>query len=459
MILPLLSAAFLTAQTSVPSAASTLRPWTVLVYGGADNNADGPILEFLDQVRKAIDDDPGIELLLLLDRSEEFSDDATMLGEDFSGARLFRLKKDSAERLAGGEEFPGITLTSDTELDTADADNLRRFIRWGKRVAPAQRTGVMIYSHASGSTMCPDEKSGRDMGIPELSRVLTEQESVDFLALELCNMGGIEISYQWRPAPGRFGADVLLAIPNAGPPLDWDRAFARIRSPGHSASPLPGPYLEPAKMSAADFGTLVIEEGKKGRELAAKARPGRFVHEAAGAYDLSKAADVKRALDELAVALAAEDSREVFMEMRGPGPIGDAIRYDEGGPFVDLYDLCDRAAGCDALGENVRKQAEAVCKSVDALMLASFGMSAYTNFVDGKHGVFVVLPADTPGRWKNFNWYTPGASVDGGKDYGGWAFLADGATAGNGKVENWFELLDSWFDVASDAGGVNGYRF
>ena len=52
MILPLLSAAFLTAQTSVPSAASTLRPWTVLVYGGADNNADGPILEFLDQVMR-----------------------------------------------------------------------------------------------------------------------------------------------------------------------------------------------------------------------------------------------------------------------------------------------------------------------------------------------------------------------------------------------------------------------
>ena len=30
----------------------------------------------------------------------------------------------------------------------------------------------MIYSHASGQTMCPDEESGRDMGIPELTRVL-----------------------------------------------------------------------------------------------------------------------------------------------------------------------------------------------------------------------------------------------------------------------------------------------
>jgi clostripain len=296
------------------------------------------------------------------------------------------------------------------------------------------------------------------MGIPELSRVLGESESLDFLALELCNMGGIEIAYQWRPEPGRFGADVLLAIPNAGPPLDWDRAFARIRSPGHSASPLAGPYLEPAKMTAADFGKLVIEEGKKGRELAAKARPERFVHEAAGAYDLRQAAGVKRALDTLAVALASEDSREVFMEMRGPGPIGDAIRYEENGPFVDLYDLCRRAAGCDALSEQVRALALDVCKNVDALMLASFGMSAYAGFEDGKHGVFVNLPPDQPGRWRNFVWFTPGKHVEGGKDVGGWAFCADGAVAGNGKVENWFELLDAWFDEADDAGGVNGYR-
>src|SRR5262245_65323812 len=89
------------------------RPWTILVYGGADNNADGPILFFLDQVRKAIDDDPGIELLLLIDRSEKFSDDATILGEDFTGARLYRLRKDSAERLAGGEQLPEITLSED----------------------------------------------------------------------------------------------------------------------------------------------------------------------------------------------------------------------------------------------------------------------------------------------------------------------------------------------------------
>lgn len=445
--------------SSLPAAAAKAdaapRPWTILVYGGADNNADGPILQFLDGVRKAIDDDPGIDLLLLLDRSEGFSTDATLLGEDFTGARLFRLKKDSAERLSGGTHFPELTKEKDAELDTADAENLRRFIAWGKETSPASRYGLMIYSHANGRSMCPDEKTGKDMGISELSRVLTEKESLDFLALELCNMGGIEIAYEWRPGTGRFGADVLVAIPNAGPPLDWHRAFARIRSKGHPSAAAE-PHLDPAAMTAADFGKLVIEEGRRGRE-AAGPMGSRAAHEAAGCYDLRAAADVKRAVDAMAAALAETDSKDAFLALRG----GDdrAMNYDGDGPYVDLYDLCRRAAACEALSAGARARAKDAMAACDAFMVASFGMSGYRGFDGGKNGVFIVLPAPRPGAWRLLKWYTPGAFEEEGKDYGRWAFLADGGTPGNGKVETWLELIDMWFDDADDAGGVNGYSF
>jgi clostripain len=44
--------------------------------------------------------------------------------------------------------------------------------------------------------------------------------------------------------------------------------------------------------------------------------------------------------------------------------------------------------------------------------------------------------------------------------YGRWAWCRDGATAGNGRVENWFELMDSWYDTTNDeTGGLNGYRW
>jgi clostripain len=50
-------------------------------------------------------------------------------------------------------------------------------------------------------------------------------------------------------------------------------------------------------------------------------------------------------------------------------------------------------------------------------------------------------------------WYSP-LPVDG--VYGRLSWCRDGATAGNGKVENWFELLDAWFDAAGEP-GTNGY--
>lgn len=447
--------ALLALAPALPATLTTAeRPWTLLVYGAADNNADGPMLEFLDALREALDGDPGMELVLFVDRHAGYSDDAEILGEDFTGARLYRLGRDTAERLAGDEELPELGLEGDPELDSADPDVLRRFIAWGKRRFPAQRTGLLIYGHADGRTMCPDETSDRHMGIPSLTDALGPDESVDFLALELCNMGGVEIAYQWRPGPDRFGAEVLVAIPNAGPPLDWDRAFARIRSPSH-AGPDDGVALDPAAMTALDLGCLVVDEGRRGRELAQE-RGMRVFREAAACYDLRAAADVKRAVDALARALFEHDAR-AFLHFRDPGAAHEAMNYTGGGPFVDLYDLCGRAAVDEHLPAPVRAAAEAVLPEVDRLVVASFGMSAYAGFEPGRHGVFITLPAREPGIWREFRWYTP-LDLHGETGYGRWSFLGDGATPGNGEVEGWFELLDAWLDTDDEGGGINGYR-
>jgi clostripain len=427
----------------------TKRPWTILVYGAADNNADGPILRFLDSVCKALDDDPGVDLLLLIDRSEGYSRDARFLGEDFTGARLFRLRKDKAERLSGGKHFPEITLEKDTELDSADAANIARFVAWGKATSPAKHYALLIYSHADGKTMCPDEHSGRDMGFAELTDDAGAEAGVDFLALELCNMGGIEIGYQWRPDNGRFGAEVLLAIPNAGPPLDWDRAFARIRSRGHAARGSE-PAVDPSTMTAADFGKLVIEEGHRGRQGGGRHGPGPS-RESAGCYDLRRSGKVKEAVDEMSRALANSESKSVLLELGGS-----AFHYAGGGHCPDLYELCKRVSTCDRLSPEIRKAAQAVMKGVDEFVIASFGMDAYPAFEPGRHGVFIMLPPDEPDMWQRYDWYTPLAGK--GKHHGKWSFLRDGASQGNGLVENWFELLDQWFDEPTKEGGINSYR-
>src|SRR5262245_19450196 len=274
------------------------RPWTLLVYGAVDNNANDPLVRFLDQARRAFDNDPGIELLLFIDRSEKHSTKVpTYLGEDFAGTRLYRLTKDTAERLSGGSQLPEITLDKDVELNSADAKYVQQFIAWGKAHYPAQRYALLIYSHANGRTMCPDDQSGEAMGFAQLNEKVSVQERVDFLALELCNMCGVEIAYQWRPGNGRFETDVLLAIPNAAPPLDWDRAFARIRTPGHQSQSRHA--VDPATLTAAAFGKLVIEEGRLGRLADEKRNPKAAQHlapESAGCSDLRQVAAGRKAV-------------------------------------------------------------------------------------------------------------------------------------------------------------------
>ena len=90
------------------------------------------------------------------------------------------------------------------------------------------------------------------------------------------------------------------------PPLDWDRVFARIRTPGHETKK--GPALDPATMSAADFGRLVIEEGQRGRQASEK-RAHHALHEAAGCYDLHAAGAVKKAVDALSAELARAQAK------------------------------------------------------------------------------------------------------------------------------------------------------
>ncbi len=483
MIFPLCSSLAL-AQDVPEGREPPARPaaaWTVMIYGAADNNADGHMLDFLNKVRGAVADDPGIELVLFIDRSTGYSTDAKTFGEDFTGARLYRLGATTAKRLAGGDEFPEIALDKDWEADSADPENLRKFLRFGKARFPAKHHALLIYGHADGITLCPDEQSRHAMGIAELADVVTEAESVEFAALELCNMGGVEIAYQWRPGNGGFSTDVLVAIPNAGPPLDWDRVFARIHTPGHASTNGRDDGLDPSRMTAQEFGRLVVEEGGRGRRAMAAANPGRrdqIAHESVGCYDLLAVEEVKGTVDALAVLLARHDAKAILEELCGPGKRGTVMNYVDGRfsgprPFVDLYDLARRCAECDELAPSARAAASAAMKATDDFVLASFGMDGFENFEPGRNGVFIVFPAgdgssarSAAARTRTFresgwaDWYAPYEVRREGTSAANWAWCRDGAVRGDGSVDNWFELLDSWFDSSDDeSGGLNGWRW
>jgi hypothetical protein len=97
-------------------------------------------------------------------------------------------------------------------------------------------------------------------------------------------MGGVEIAYQWRPgtAASRPG---LVAIPNAGPPLDWDRisiaCMRRLRRREGASD------VDPALLTPREPARSPSRRARRGvarcSSAAAGARPP--AHEAAAAYD------------------------------------------------------------------------------------------------------------------------------------------------------------------------------
>ena len=442
--------------------------WLFLIYAAIDNDAeeDGNFFEFLDGVRAGWADDPQVEIVLFADRSRRYSENATSLGEDFADGRLYRVRAGRSERLSGGAEFPEITAGSEHEPDSADAGTLRKVLAYARAHHPARHTALMLYGHADGRAMCPDEDSGHEMGFAQVTDVVPEELSVDLMALELCNMGGIEIGYQWRPGNGGFSTRYLVAIPNAGPPLDWSRVFARLREQ---------PGLEPEAL-----GQLTVSEGGLGREALAAEQPrlaGRLSYEAVACYDLAQAAAVKQAVDALAVQLAGGGAqggaagaasggangaaRETFVrEVRGPGPNGLVLDYAHGqlqrDPWVDLHDLAVRAAEHAALEAGVRDAAQAVASATAQLVVASWGGESLPRFLPGASGVYLTFPDGDAAAWKRCRWYSP-EPVDG--TYGRLAWCRDGAQSGDGQVQTWYELLDAWMDGPQPDGGGNGYSY
>lgn len=438
------------APASAPAPAAPRPAWTFAIYAAIDNSAeeDGNFFEFLDGVRAAYADNPDVELILFADRSPDYSRNATSLGEDFEDARLYRVRSGACERLDGGPQFPEITTSSRFEPDSADPETLRKFLAFVAAQHPARYQALMLYGHADGRAMCPDEGSEHEMGFAQLTDVVPAELSVDLTALELCNMGGIEIAYQWSPMQAGFSTHFLVAIPNAGPPLDWGRVFARLRAPGAAGTTLA------ATLTPGQLGELIVEEGGNGR----RARDESF--ESVACYDLSQAGAVKQAVDAFAVQLAGSDSRSALGRARGPGPDGFVLNYAQDridqDPFVDLHDLATRAVKSDALSDAAREAAQAVARAVDGFVAASYGGSGLPRFQAGKSGVYITFPVGPDVNWKRCRWYTP-LSVTG--VYGQLAWCRDGAVAGDGVVQNWFELLDSWLDTPGPDEGVNGYAY
>ncbi len=454
---PALSAAVCWVALSLPAtlaaqdkAAEAARPWTLMIYGGSDNDSERSFCPDMADMRDALATDEASAVLCLADRSAKYSDRPGPFGEDYTGMRLYELTRAVATRLDGGDLLPSARIDAGATADSGDAHNVRGLVRYAKRNYPAQRYALLFYSHGNGAQWCPDEGEGTALFPAELSAVLGEDERVDLMVFDVCEMASIENAYQWRARPGAFSADVMVATPMAGVPFPW----ADIVNAGALASD-----------DAVEFARIVVAQTEAHRRREAgmqhSARVRQMIdREAMVGVDLRRIEPVVEALQQVARGLAAaEDGRQLLAAIAGGEPAA-AVRY--GGPLVDVLDLGARLAE-RGTGAAVREAGAALAAAVDDAVFASYGMDAYAageGFRPGAHGLQVTLPPlDTPAEplWRRLQWYTPLQRRAKGRSYGELEICAAGATPGDGRVDNWFELLDAWLDPGED--DRNGYRY
>lgn len=470
--------------------------WTIMYYGDGDCNLEEALLYDIYEMKSGFVDGQGVNLVILFDRISGYSSDSSVFGEDFTDARLYRITAGKVWRKSGSDQFPEITTNSSYEANMGDAATLQKFIQFCKANYPAENYALILSNHGGGSRkksssltepdsgtglsfkeICQDVTNGYDyLYTAEISDVLTPAESVQLFGLDACFMSTVEFAYQFRNDGSNTGfkADIMVASAPTETAYGWDydaiMSRLQIRSGDNGETDFTlgsyELYYDPATLTAQELGAIIVEEQRDSTSS--------MSGQSLTCIDLSKVKAVKDAVDVMAKALKSENEQSDLETVRGDAPTASLLNYFTetstiewtSYPFFDLYSLAAAIFASSSFSSSIQNNASILSIAVDSMILYSFANSPYSGFIEGKNGVHIFFPdgdatlsGNTYRCWYYQKWYNAITPSSGG--YGKLAWCADGATASNTTVENWFELLDFWYDTANDtsSNNLNGYIY
>ncbi|MBN2042124.1 MAG: clostripain [Spirochaetes bacterium] len=489
--------------------------WTIMFYGDGDNNLEDFLLEDIEEMKRGFINDQRLNLIVLADRIDGNSCEGFC--EKFTDTRLYKISRNKTTRISGGSEFPLITTAASShyEANMGDALTLKKFVQFCKNNYPADNYALILWNHGSGpmkkkslsytssyissdttfssKAICEDWTSNYDiLYTAEITDNLGSSESADLLVFDACLMGSVEVAYQYRPGNGRFEADYMAASPANmwGDGLEYDKILERLKSGGGdngetnnvtiSGNEL---FYDPATdLTALTLGEVIVEEQYDSVKAVDNSSAGKQTF---SLYDLSKAEAVKSALDTLTLQTLTYNITPLKYDLeniRGSGSIPNSLHYFNASdqqewiswPLFDLYDLFRRAVEESAFN-NLQDECNAVLAAASEMTIYSFAGSFYDSyayaglFKNGFNGLSVFFPDGDrlynhptygPTEHWAFQWWYNAVYTHYGKL--SWCInSADGNPCSTtDSVENWFELLDSWFDTSNGAdGGLNDYQY
>ncbi|WP_139001183.1 clostripain-related cysteine peptidase [Hyunsoonleella aestuarii] len=452
----------------------TKKEWTIMHYAVGSNSSEIDLLSDIEEMKQGKRSNE-YKLITLIDRIEGFSEDSVTLDGNFTDTRLYEINYETYKRLDGKEFFPQIKANRLFEGNMAEALTLKKFVQYCKKYYPANNYMLVLRSHGNGIGMCPDAEDGKmDRLYPgEMSYVLTNEESVDILGLDVCSMAGLENLYEWRPNNNSFSADYVLASSPLSGAWAYDAILDRLSDNENNKLDLDSNFFDggierninPNNMTPLDFSKLIIEEIYDNQGWASW-----------GLLDNTKIENVKTKVDEASKLLAHENKDSINAIIKNTlgyyhNTNSDIEIAQLTFPYIDAYHFWIQIADNVFFSKETRLKANEVCISLDNLVLNSYYGQGYlpetNNFLNGKNGVYQIIPQgdnvfSQSGRtfWNHCGWFHPDNRSSNENSYGQYDWCIDGAIRANNQVDNFFELLDYLFDESNEeSGGVNNYQW
>ncbi|WP_282122530.1 clostripain-related cysteine peptidase [Algibacter mikhailovii] len=448
--------------------------WTIIYYAAGSNSSEIDLLNDIEEMKRG-KKSKDYNVITLIDRIEGNSEDSIALGENFKDTRLYQIEHNTYKHLSGQEFFPEIGIHKSYEANMADASTLKKFIAYCKKYYPAQYYMLILRSHGNGVGMCPDAEDGNEDHLypAEITNVLSKNESVDILGLDVCSMAGIENLYQWRPENSSFSSNFVIASAPLSAAWAYDHILERITNNAGDDLVLDSNYfdggketiLNPKTMTPLDFSKLIFEEIYDNQQWASW-----------GLFDNTKVSELKTAIDEASKFLAYEDKTSLINIV--DNTLGYYHRTTDNiemaqltFPYLDPYHFWDQIRTTTSFTSATRAKATTVCGLLDKYVIHSYYGQGYlpetTHFVEGKSGIYQIIPkgnrifSQTKNSfWSHCGWFHPDDKSANQNSYGQYDWCINGATRANNQVDNFYELLDCLFDETNtESGGVNNYAW
>jgi len=455
--------------------------WTVMVWLDGDNNLNEDAVIDIHEMEYGLylaqqsdsDITDKLNIIVQYDQNSKYDSSSSVPGR----YKVLPNATENSENVAPSST--STLLESLAEPNMGSAAELATFIDYAKENYPAENYALILWNHGGGvrsvkhddnltKEICIDDTDDDVLYIGEIKDYLDSSHSVDFLGMDACLMGFVEVAYEFRPNTGDFGADAITFSPASeqGDGWEYDAIFSRLS--GQSGTDSDGhPYYSIDTLSANQFATVAAQEYED-------AWSGNS-WETQTAVNLTQIAAVKSAADDFAMTI--KDYQTQVENIRGAVGTGNLLAYfiesnvDEWFAYAgfDLYELAEQVRD-ENLSTTVNNAADDLMDAIDDAVLYSFAQSSYdgygTGFEGGKNGLAIFFPdgdedyGDNP-YWAVQHWYNGVSHSDyaswwgspDSPDYGALDFCT---SDGDGTVESWFELLQYWFNPSDSS--YNSYN-